>query len=109
VILGRVDRNTVQPCIKRAVATKTGQRSISLYKSFLGNIQCLVLIVYITPDQSDDLVLLLFDQQVESTFVTSLNPLDQQLVSGCLTLVRHSVSLSHCDCFSCRCEEIMIQ
>jgi hypothetical protein len=77
MIFRRVDRNPVQPGIKRTVATKTGQRTIRLDKSFLGNIQCLVLIVYITADQTDDLVLVLFYQQIESTFVTSLNPLDQ--------------------------------
>src|SRR5690606_5966378 len=82
IILGGVDRNTIEPRIERAITSKRRRRSIGLQKGFLRHIHRFGRVSNVPHDQLQDLVLVLDYQQVESRLVTLLNAFDQSEI-GC--------------------------
>ena len=65
VVLRRVDRNAVEPRVKRAVAAKVGQRPVRLDEGLLGHVLDLGRVADQPRQQAEDLALVLDDQQVK--------------------------------------------
>lgn len=107
MVLCRIDGNAVQPGIESTFTPKIRQRPVGLDERLLSHIQGFAVIINIAPDQTDDLVLVLFYQQIKSALVTCLYSLYQFLVSSRLTLVRHNVSLDSTHLPRARCTPVI--
>src|SRR5215813_12146453 len=80
VVLRRVDRNPVQPRIKRTIATKRRQCAIGLDESLLRHVLDFARVTHQPCQQPSQLALVLQDQQLKSVLVASLRTLDQLLI-----------------------------
>ena len=77
IVLGRIHGYTIQPGVKLAIATKTGQRPPCLDKGLLSDILHLILIAHITADQGKNSMLVLTHQQIKSALITFTGAFDQ--------------------------------
>ena len=85
-VLGRVDRNAIQPRVKRTVAAKRSERPVGLEEGFLGDVLRLGGVVNEAAHQLQHPVLVLQHQQVERGLVAGLDPPNQFLVG---VVLRH--------------------
>ncbi len=90
-VLGRVDRDPIQPRVKRTIAAERGQRPVGLEEGFLRDILRLGGVVDETSDQLQHPMLILQHQQVERRLVARLHALHQFLV---VVVRRHGPSLA---------------
>src|SRR5262249_21643177 len=85
IVLRGVDRDSVQPCVKRTFPAKVGQCSIGLDERFLGNVLYLGRITDQARQKPEYLALVLRHQQLESALVAALYLLNQDLVGFAIT------------------------
>ena len=74
VVLGGVDPYSIKPSVKRAVSAKPRQGPVGLDEGFLRHILHLRRITHEPRQQTRQLALVLYDQQLERTLVAALSP-----------------------------------
>ena len=85
MVLGGVDRDSIEPSVERAIAAERRRRTIRLQKRFLRNVKGFGRVTNVSHDELDDLVLVLDDQQIERRSVALLHASDQREVRGSAT------------------------
>src|SRR5690554_3183276 len=80
MILRRIDGNAVHPRIESTFCAELAERPIGFDKSLLGNILHLGMILHVASDQTQNLVLIFFHQQIECSGIAFLCTLHQLLV-----------------------------
>src|SRR5205085_4289911 len=80
VVLGGVDRDSVQPRIKRTISAKARQRAVGFDKRLLRHVLDLAGVAHQPRQQPSQLALVLQYQQLEGTLVTPLRTLHQLLI-----------------------------
>jgi hypothetical protein len=82
MVLGRVDRDSIEPGVKGAIAAERRCRPIRLQKRLLRHVQGFGRIANVSHDELDDLVLVFDDQQIERRSVALLHASNQRKVRG---------------------------
>src|SRR5262249_51167019 len=80
MILGRVDRDAIEPGVEGAVATERGSGPVSLEKRLLRNVHRFGGVSDVSHDQLENLVLVLDHQQIERRSVALLHASNQREV-----------------------------
>jgi hypothetical protein len=79
-VLGRVDRDPIQPRIERTIAAERSERPVGFQKSLLGYVLGLGGIVHEASDQLQHAMLILQHQQIEGRLIAGLYPAHQFLI-----------------------------
>src|SRR5690606_21584994 len=91
VVLGRVDRDPVQPGVELGVAAEVAERAVGAQEGFLGHVLAFAPVADVAADERDDPVLVLAHQQVERGAVAALHALHQRLVRVAWILFCHAL------------------
>ena len=85
MVLGGVDRDSIEPSVESAIAAERRRCTIRFQKRFLRNVEGFGRVTNVSHDELDDLVLVLDDQQIERRSVALLHASDQREVCGSAT------------------------